>query len=823
MPTDTLHRLLLDNLTTAVILLNGELRLEYMNPAAEMLLAVSGQRSHGQFISELFTESPEALNSLRQAVEQAHPFTKREATLTSITGVSITVDYAVTPILNRNETLLLLEVHPRDRLMRITREEAQLSKQETTKLLVRGLAHEIKNPLGGIRGAAQLLSRELPEESLKDYTNVIIEEADRLRNLVDRMLGSNKLPNLAPTNIHEVLERVSSLVEAESQGSITLVRDYDPSIPDLLLDREQMIQAVLNMVRNAMQAIAGQNDLRLGRITLRSRTLRQFTIGHTRHRLVCKVEIIDNGPGIPAELQETIFYPMVSGRPDGTGLGLAIAQNIISQHQGLIECEATPAIPCSVCSCPGTRSALTMSRSETVWIVDDDRSIRWVLEKALQQEGMTTVSFDSADSVIGRLGRQQPDVIISDIRMPGASGLDLLAQIRELHPRLPVIIMTAHSDLDSAVASYQGGAFEYLPKPFDVDEAVSLVKRANQHAQEQQGLELPANQARTPEIIGEAPAMQEVFRAIGRLSHSNITVLINGESGTGKELVAHALHRHSPRAASPFIALNMAAIPKDLMESELFGHEKGAFTGAAAQRRGRFEQADGGTLFLDEIGDMPADTQTRLLRVLADGEFYRVGGHTPVKVDVRIIAATHQNLESLVRDGKFREDLFHRLNVIRIHIPRLADRREDIPALARHFLSRAAQELAVEPKLLKAETEEYLKNLGWPGNVRQLENTCRWITVMASGREVHIDDLPPELLTQPQDSAPAANWEQALRQWADQALGRGQSNLLDSAVPAFERIMIETALKHTAGRRRDAAVLLGWGRNTLTRKIRSWG
>ncbi|WP_343578028.1 two-component system response regulator NtrC [Pseudomonas sp.] len=464
-----------------------------------------------------------------------------------------------------------------------------------------------------------------------------------------------------------------------------------------------------------------------------------------------------------------------------------------------------------------------MSRSETVWIVDDDRSIRWVLEKALQQEGMTTVSFDSADSVMSRLGRQQPDVIISDIRMPGTSGLDLLAQIRELHPRLPVIIMTAHSDLDSAVASYQGGAFEYLPKPFDVDEAVSLVKRANQHAQEQQGLEAPANQARTPEIIGEAPAMQEVFRAIGRLSHSNITVLINGESGTGKELVAHALHRHSPRAASPFIALNMAAIPKDLMESELFGHEKGAFTGAANQRRGRFEQADGGTLFLDEIGDMPADTQTRLLRVLADGEFYRVGGHTPVKVDVRIIAATHQNLENLVREGKFREDLFHRLNVIRIHIPRLADRREDIPALARHFLARAAQELAVEPKLLKPETEDYLRNLGWPGNVRQLENTCRWITVMASGREVHIDDLPPELLTQPQDNLPAANWEQALRHWADQALGRGQSSLLDTAVPAFERIMIETALKHTAGRRRDAAVLLGWGRNTLTRKIKELG
>ncbi len=464
-----------------------------------------------------------------------------------------------------------------------------------------------------------------------------------------------------------------------------------------------------------------------------------------------------------------------------------------------------------------------MSRSETVWIVDDDRSIRWVLEKALQQEGMTTQSFDSADGVLSRLSRQQPDVIISDIRMPGASGLDLLARIRDMHPRLPVIIMTAHSDLDSAVASYQGGAFEYLPKPFDVDEAVSLVKRANQHAQEQQSLEAPAALSRTPEIIGEAPAMQEVFRAIGRLSHSNITVLINGESGTGKELVAHALHRHSPRAAQPFIALNMAAIPKDLMESELFGHEKGAFTGAANQRRGRFEQADGGTLFLDEIGDMPADTQTRLLRVLADGEFYRVGGHTPVKVDVRIIAATHQNLETLVQAGKFREDLFHRLNVIRIHIPRLADRREDIPTLARHFLARAAQELAVEPKLLKSETEDYLKHLPWPGNVRQLENTCRWITVMASGREVHIDDLPPELLTQPQESAPAANWEQGLRQWADQALARGQSSLLDSAVPAFERIMIETALKHTAGRRRDAAVLLGWGRNTLTRKIKELG
>ena len=414
-------------------------------------------------------------------------------------------------------------------------------------------------------------------------------------------------------------------------------------------------------------------------------------------------------------------------------------------------------------------------------------------------------------------------MLISDIRMPGTSGLDLLANIRERYPKLPVIIMTAHSDLDSAVASYQGGAFEYLPKPFDVDEAVALVRRALAHTHEQEAEDEEPDEARTPEIIGEAPAMQEVFRAIGRLSHSNITVLINGESGTGKELVAHALHRHSPRARNPFIALNMAAIPKDLMESELFGHEKGAFTGASVQRRGRFEQADGGTLFLDEIGDMPAETQTRLLRVLADGEFYRVGGHTPIKVEVRIIAATHQNLEGLVQAGKFREDLFHRLNVIRIHIPKLAERREDIPALAQHFLAKAAQELAVEPKLLKPQTQDYLRNLPWPGNVRQLENTCRWITVMASSREVLIEDLPPEMLTQHHDSAPDGNWEHGLRTWADQELARGLTNLLDIAVPAFERIMIETALKHTAGRRRDAAQLLGWGRNTLTRKIKELG
>lgn len=342
MINEALQRLLIENLTTATLLLDSRLRLEYMNPAAEMLLAVSGQRSHGQFISELFTESPEALSALRQAVEEAHPFTKREATLTSATGRSLTVDYAVTPILAGHQTMLLLEVLPRDRLLRISKEEALLSSHETTRMLVRGMAHEIKNPLGGIRGAAQLLARELPDEALKDYTSVIIEEADRLRNLVDRMLGSNKLPSLAMTNIHEVLEHVASLIDAESQGRIILVRDYDPSIPEVLMDREQMIQAVLNIMRNAMQALASQTELGLSRLTLRTRTLRQFTIGHIRHRLVARIEIIDNGPGIPAELQNTLFYPMVSGRPDGTGLGLAITQNIISQHQGLIECESHP-------------------------------------------------------------------------------------------------------------------------------------------------------------------------------------------------------------------------------------------------------------------------------------------------------------------------------------------------------------------------------------------------------------------------------------------------------------------------------------------------
>ena len=461
-----------------------------------------------------------------------------------------------------------------------------------------------------------------------------------------------------------------------------------------------------------------------------------------------------------------------------------------------------------------------MSTPNSVWILDDDRSIRWVLEKSLGKTGMNTVSFENGNDLLHRLEHESPDAIISDIRMPSISGLDLLTTIKEQYPELPVIIMTAHSDLDSAVSSYSRGAFEYLPKPFDIDEAVAMTQRALDHAREHNIEDTAETIEKNQEIIGEAPAMQGVFGAIGRLSNSNISVLINGESGTGKELVAHALHRHSPRKDKPFVPLNVAAIPKELIESELFGHEKGAFTGATRQRTGRFEQANGGTLFLDEIGDMPSDTQTRLLRVLSDGEFYRVGGHTSIKVDVRIIAATHQNLEKLVEEHQFREDLFHRLNVIRIHIPRLSDRREDIPKLANHFLNIAAEELEVEPKVLRPETEQYLTGLSWPGNVRQLENFCRWITVMASSREVYLTDLPPEFSEQEIDTASTGNWTQALQAWADQQLNLGNTKILDEATPMFERTLIDIALKHTAGRRRDAANLLGWGRNTLTRKIK---
>ncbi|MFT5711706.1 MAG: two-component system nitrogen regulation response regulator GlnG [Glaciecola sp.] len=462
--------------------------------------------------------------------------------------------------------------------------------------------------------------------------------------------------------------------------------------------------------------------------------------------------------------------------------------------------------------------------NEPVWIVDDDSSIRWVLQKALQAANIACVSFENPEDLLLQLqSGEAPQIIISDVKMPQMDGMTLLKEVHQQYPEMPVIIMTAHSDLDSAVNAYQGGAFEYLPKPFDIDEAVTLTKRAIEHAKEQSKLKQVAQFNPTAEIIGEAPAMQEVFRAVGRLSRSSISVLINGQSGTGKELVALALHKHSPRSGNTFVALNMAAIPADLVESELFGHEKGAFTGAQVARQGRFEQADGGTLFLDEIGDMPIDVQTRLLRVLAEGQFYRVGGHNPVSVNVRIIAATHQNLEKRVAEGKFREDLYHRLNVIRIHIPSLNERREDIPLLANHFLAKAGKELAVEVKILTKSAAKVLSQLGWPGNVRQLENTCRWLTVMASGKEIHPADLPPELLASSGDlkvEQQSNDWTTMLSAWADSQLGAGYDNILSDAMLSFERILLQRALKYTHGHKQDAAKKLGWGRNTLTRKLK---
>ncbi len=454
-----------------------------------------------------------------------------------------------------------------------------------------------------------------------------------------------------------------------------------------------------------------------------------------------------------------------------------------------------------------------------VWIIDDDRSIRWVFEKALTRENIAFRTFSSAQEAIATLNTETPQVVVSDIRMPGESGLELLARAKALHANLPVIIMTAYSDLESAVTAFQGGAYEYLPKPFDVDHAVELIRRAMDESMRQESV--AEDSEPVPEILGQAPAMQEVFRAIGRLSQSHATVMITGESGTGKELVARALHRHSPRAAKPFIAINTAAIPRELLESELFGHERGAFTGAQAQRRGRFEQAEGGTFFLDEIGDMPQELQTRLLRVLSDGHFYRVGGHQPIKANVRVIAATHQDLEARVKQGLFRDDLFHRLNVIRLRLPSLRERREDIPLLARHFLARSARELGVEGKRLSEATLKYLVTPDFPGNVRQLENLCHWLTVMAPSVTIEVKDLPPEMRTEA--PAVATSWVAALEKEVEMLLSRGEAGVMDELTRRFEKALIVKALAHSGGRRIEASQLLGLGRNTLTRKIQELG
>ena len=466
------------------------------------------------------------------------------------------------------------------------------------------------------------------------------------------------------------------------------------------------------------------------------------------------------------------------------------------------------------------RFAVVPKPMKTVWIVDDDRSIRWVFEKALEREDIAFRTFSTANEALAALEHEEPRVIVSDIRMPGESGLTLLQKARERNGALPVIIMTAYSDLESAVTAFQGGAYEYLPKPFDVDHAVELIRRA---MSDNTSAEIAAEtQEPEPEILGQAPAMQNVFRAIGRLSQSHATVLITGESGSGKELVASALHRHSPRSGHPFIAINTAAIPKDLLDSELFGHERGAFTGAQAMRRGRFEQADGGTLFLDEIGDMPAELQTRLLRVLSDGHFYRVGGHQPVKANVRVIAATHQDLEARVKQGLFREDLFHRLNVIRLRLPSLRERHEDIPLLATHFLRKSARALNVETKRLSDGALKYIAALDFPGNVRQLENLCHWLTVMAPAAQIEVEDLPPEVRTTA--AVPAAqNWISALEREAETRLARGESRIMDELTRQFEKTLILKALAQTGGRRIEAALLLGIGRNTLTRKVQELG
>jgi len=483
-----------------------------------------------------------------------------------------------------------------------------------------------------------------------------------------------------------------------------------------------------------------------------------------------------------------------------------------------------------------------------IWVADDDQSIRFVLERALTREQFSVRCFSNPRDVLAALETDVPQVLVSDIRMPGGSGLDLLSKVKQRLPGLPVIVMTAYSDLDSAVSAFQGGAFEYLPKPFDLPKAVELIRRAVEESlREQVGTELGAA---APEMLGQAPAMQDVFRAIGRLSQSNVTVMITGESGTGKELVARALHRHSPRGElgtkGPFIAINTAAIPKDLLESELFGHERGAFTGAQTMRRGRFEQADGGTLFLDEIGDMPFDLQTRLLRVLSDGHFYRVGGHQPQKANVRVIAATHQNLEQRVKEGAFREDLYHRLNVIRLRLPALRERREDIPGLARAFLARSAHDLGVEAKRLSDAAMERLMHFQFPGNVRQLENLCHWLTVMAPAQLIDVKDLPPELLADPPDAAAVAQVHGVVPAVATVAapvmvhgaadawladLAREARRLLDAGVPEvwdqltrqFEGQLIHVALENTRGRRIEAAQKLGIGRNTITRKIQELG
>ena len=612
-----------------------------------------------------------------------------------------------------------------------------------------------------------MLERQLPDPEQKAYTRVIIEEADRLAALVDGILRAGGAPRPEEVNLHRITEHVAQLIEAEKPARVELVRDYDPSLPAITRRSQSDDSGVLER-RAQRDAGASASS---GRLIFRTRALSNFTVGGEQHRLVLSAEVEDNGPGIPDELKETIFYPLVTGRPTGTGLGLTIAQDLVSRNGGLIEFTSQPGRTVFQIRAAGRDTATRRARTDGDAGSDRVGRRRRRVGALGARAGAEAGAHDPAllrrpaRSSSTALERERPDVLVTDIRMPDMSGLELMERLARTDPDIPVIVITAHSDLDSAVSAYQGGAFEYLPKPFDIDEAMELVSRAARQRSRDAAEQTAAKP--TPRIIGQAPAMQEVFKAIGRLSRSSMTVLITGESGTGKELVARALHDNSPRATAPFVALNTSAIAAELLESELFGHEKGAFTGATERRIGRFEQANGGTLFLDEIGDMSLALQTRLLRVLAESEFFRVGGQTAIRVDVRVIAATHQDLAQGAATGRFREDLYHRLNVMRIEVPPLRQRREDIRELSRFYLEQAANELGVAPKTLSADAIEALQRYDWPGNVRELVNVCRRLTVTAAGREIVAQDLPAELGGVANQAG--ADWTTGLSQWAEGA------------------------------------------------------
>ena len=760
----------------------------YANPAAENLLTAGARSLIGQPFLGFFAERTELERSLEEARVIHWDYSARNVTYVRTGREPVPLSCTVTRIdafglgAARRAAPDRAGAAPRAR-------GAPRSEQQANRELIRNLAHEIKNPLGGLRGSAQLLERELERPELREYTQVIIKEADRLQSLMDRMLTPHRAPRIEPLSMHEVLERVRSLVRAEF--GIEIERDYDPSLPELMGDREQLIQAVLNIARNAAQA--GARDR------------------HFPHARAAQGHHPQAAPQAGIRIASHRRRPGRAGGDPGQDLQSAgLGQGRRHRAGALARADVRPLPPrrhrVRVAAGPNNIQDPAAADMKPVWIIDDDRSIRWVFEKALSREGIAFNSFSSAQEALDALGASTPEVLVSDIRMPGRSGLELLQAVKQRHPAVPVIVMTAYSDLDSAVAAFQGGAYEYLPKPFDVDQAVELIRRALDESRRETQADRDARST-TKEILGQAPAMQEVFRAIGRLSQSSATVLITGESGTGKELVARALHRHSARAAQPFVAINTAAMPKDLLETELFGHERGSFTGAQQQRRGRFEQAEGGTLFLDEIGDMPPELQTRLLRVLSDGTFYRVGGHQPIKANVRVIAATHQNLEQRVREGTFREDLYHRLNVIRLRLPSLRERAEDIPLLAQAF---PRQEREAARRRAQAPRRRCARASRAPGISRQ-RAPAREPLPLAHGDGAGAGDRPGRPaagVPRPgRDRAPPTG-SRALEQEAERRLARGETGILDAlGAPVRARAHHQGAGAHrrAAHRRREPA------------------